>query len=162
MPRSRPVSIYWEWLYKFALTWWTRTMAKQPAVSLKDKETTYLRKSSEDWFREKDCDIRHESALFHSARMKQYGRLSNCNRILIFPSEFSVLPQKLSEYLRTDSPSDANTRKIRTLRKLLNTSNLYTGTIFSSCNKHHFSMWYCLFQGPKCAISHHEMGGTTG
>ena len=40
------------------------------------------------------------------SKQKQNERLSNCNRILIFRSEFPVLPRKISAYLRTDSPSE--------------------------------------------------------
>ena len=33
------------------------------------------------------------------------GGLSDCNRILNFPSEFPDIPRKISAYLRTDFPS---------------------------------------------------------
>ena len=81
---------------------------------------------------------------------------------VVFPLEFSVLPQKINEYLRADFPSDANMRKIRVLHKWLDASDLHPETIFSSYEMHRFSTWYCLFQGVKCTISHPDTDQTGG
>ena len=69
-----------------------------------------------------------------------YVQLSDCNRILIFRSEFPDIPRKISEYLRTDSPSGANLRVMRALRKQLNSNNLCLKGIFMHCKKHHFDL----------------------
>ena len=103
-----------------------------------------------------------EKPLFQSPISKAIRALSNFKRLAIFSSEFSVLPPKISEFLRADSPSDANTRKIRGLHRTLNISGLHSTAIFSSCNKHRFGMWYCPFQGLKCVISHPKTAETTG
>ena len=96
--------------------------------------------------------------MFSYAEKKQYWLLSNCNRILIFRSEFPDIPRKISAYLRTNSSSGANTQKIRGLYKILNINNLYLKGILSLCNMHHFSMWNGPFQMAKCTISHSNMG----
>ena len=69
-----------------------------------------------------------------------YVQLSDCNRILIFRSEFPDIPRKISEYLQTDFPSGANTRKIRGFYNILNINNLCSSAILSFCKKHHFAM----------------------
>ena len=81
--------------------------------------------------------------------LSRYGQLSDCNRILIFRSEFPVIPRKINEYLRTDFPSDANTRIIRGYCKLLISNNLCLTDTFLHCNKHHFSMRLSPYQGLK-------------
>ena len=70
---------------------------------------------------------------------------------------FSVLPQKISEYFRTDVSSDANTRNMSGLCKLLNVRGFCLMPLFLSCNKHRLSMRYGPFQGLKCTISHYDM-----
>ena len=67
-----------------------------------------------------------------------YVQLSDCNRILIFTSEFPDIPRKISEYLRTDFPSGANMRKMRGFHKALNSNDLYLKGILLLCKKHHF------------------------
>ena len=110
------------------------------------------------WFQREEWDFNSESAVFHSAGIKQNGALTDFQFPAIFSSEFSVLPRKISENLRTDITSDANTRIIRTSHKSLNSNSLCMTFIFSSCNKHSFGLWYCPFQALKCSISHHNMG----
>ena len=88
----------------------------------------------------------------------KYKSLTDCNRILIFTSEFSFLPRKISAYLRTDSSSDANTRKIRDYSNILNINNLCLRGISSYCKKHRFGLRNGLFRRLKSTISHHEMG----
>ena len=90
------------------------------------------------------------------------GVLSNFQYPAIFQSEFSVLPRKISENLRADSPSDANSREIRVLYKLLNIKHLHTRYIFLSCKTHYFSTWYGPFHGLKRAISHPKTDLTGG
>ena len=88
----------------------------------------------------------------------KYKSLTDCNRILIFTSEFSFLPRKISAYLRTDSSSDANTRKIRDYSNILNINYLCLKGISSLCKKHRFGLRNRPFCTLKCTISHHEMG----
>ena len=83
----------------------------------------------------------------------KYKSLTDCNRILIFTSEFSFLPRKISAYLRTDSSSDANTRKIRDYSNILNINNLCLRGISSYCKKHRFGLRNGLFRTTKWAIS---------
>ena len=80
------------------------------------------------------------SALFSSAESKSIRALSDFQYPAVFPSEFSVLPRKISEYLRADTPSDANSRIIRVLCKVLNIKYLYLTYVFSFCDKHRLSM----------------------
>ena len=70
----------------------------------------------------------------------RYGQLSNRNLISVFAPEFPDIPRKISEYLRTDSPSGANLRVMRALRKQLNSNNLCLKGIFMHCKKHHFDL----------------------
>ena len=112
------------------------------------------------WFQREEWDFNSESAVFHSAGIKQNGALTDFQFPAIFSSEFSVLPRKISENLQTDITSDANTRIIRTSHKSLNSNSLCMTFIFSSCNKHSFGLWYCPFQALKCFISHYNMGVT--
>ena len=86
--------------------------------------------------------------VFIHLRISRNVRLSNWKRILIFPSEFSVLPRKISAYLRAESPSGANTRKITGFSKILNINSLYLMVILSHCKKHHFTFRNGPFQGP--------------
>ena len=86
--------------------------------------------------------------VFIHLRIIRNVQLSNWKRILIFPSEFSVLPRKISAYLRAESPSGANTRKIRGFSKILNINSLYLMVILSHCKKHHFTFRNGPFQGP--------------
>lgn len=72
--------------------------------------------------------------------------------------EFYVLPHKISEYLRTDFPSDVNTQIIRGLCNMLNVNDLYLDGAFLHCNKHHFSMRLSPYQGLKCTESGADMG----
>ena len=55
---------------------------------------------------------------------KRSGQLTDFQYPAVFPFEFSVLPRKISEYLRADFPSDVNSRKIRVLFKMLNIKDL--------------------------------------
>ena len=55
---------------------------------------------------------------------KRSGQLTDFQYPAVFPFEFSVLPRKISEYLRADFPSDVNSRKIRVLFKILNIKDL--------------------------------------
>ena len=87
----------------------------------------------------KACGFVLVSALFSSAESKSIRALSDFQYPAVFPSEFSVLPRKINEYLRADFPPDANSRKIRDLRKVLDINNLHPRDIFSLCNKHCFS-----------------------
>ena len=87
-----------------------------------------------------------------------YVPLSDCNRILIIPSQFPDIPQKISDYLRTKSPSGANTRIMRGFYNILNTNNLYLRGISPLCEKAHFGMQKGPFQRPKWPISHPNMG----
>lgn len=90
--------------------------------------------------------------------MKDIVALSNRNRILIFRSEFPVLPRKISEYLRTELSSGANTRIMRDFHKVLNTNSLRLRGSFSHCKKHHFGLRnrpYCILIW---ALSDCEMG----
>ena len=86
--------------------------------------------------------------------MKQSRGVTHFQCHAIFPSEFSVLPQKSSAYLRADSPSDANSQNTRDFLKTLNIKDLYSRHIFSPCKKHCFSMRLSPYQGLKCLISH--------
>ena len=104
---------------------------------------------------------RHQSRIiryFLLLKGEQYGALSDFHHHAIFSSEFSVLPQKSSEYLRADSPSDVNSRILSSIYKTLNINNLYLRVIFSSCNKHRFSMRLSPYQGLKRTISHPDTG----
>ena len=76
----------------------------------------------------------------------------------VFMSEFSVLPRKISAYLRTDPSSDVNSRKIRDFYNILNINNLHFRRILSLCKKHHFVMRNGPFQGLKSTILHPKMG----
>ena len=105
----------------------------------------------------KNCCFRSEQALSPCDKGKHIVALSNCKQILIFWSGFPVLPRKISEYLRADSPSGTNSRIIRGWHKTLSVRYLYLRTVFSCRNKHHFSMQYCPYQGLKCLISCHDM-----
>ena len=113
-------------------------------------------------FNKTTVDLILTQRCFRLLKELQYGTLTDFQCPVIFSSEFSVLPQKISENLRTDSLSGANTRIVRTLHKLLNSNNLCLMFIFSCCNKHHFSMRYCPFQGLKRTISHPQTDGITG
>lgn len=90
--------------------------------------------------------------------MKRSVPLSDCKRFLIFRSEFSTIPRKISAYLRTDFPSGANTRNMRGFYKELNINDLCFMCVLSHCKKHHFVMRNGQFRGLKSTISHHEMG----
>ena len=85
-------------------------------------------------------------------------QLSDYNRILIFPPQFSDIPRKISEYLRTKSPSDANTRNMICFYNILNINDLCLNGILSLCEKAHFVMRKGLFQRLKSTISHPNMG----
>ena len=88
----------------------------------------------------------------------KYKSLTDCNRILIFTSEFSFLSRKISAYLRTDSSSGANTQKISGYRNILNINYLCLNGISSLCKKHHFGLRNRPFRRPKSTISHANMG----
>ena len=95
---------------------------------------------------------------FLLTRWKRYGQLSNRNRFLFFPSRFPDIPRKISAYLRTDSPSGANTRNIRGYHKTLNINKLCLKGILSFCNMHHFGMRNGLYWDAKWCFSASEMG----
>ena len=95
---------------------------------------------------------------FLTTRRNNMDQLSDCNRISFFTSEFPTLPRKISEYLRIDFSSGANTRKIRGFHKVLNSSSLCLRGILSLCKKHHFGLRNGPFHRPKSTILHHEMG----
>ena len=84
--------------------------------------------------------------------------LSSCNRILIFPPQFSDIPRKISAYLQTDSSSGANTRIIRGFYKILNINDLCLRGILLFCKKHHFGLRNGPYWRPKWAISHPNIG----
>ena len=67
-----------------------------------------------------------------------YVQLSDCNRLLIFRSEFPDIPRKISAYLQTEFPSGANMRKMRGFHKALNSNDLCLRGILLFCKKHHF------------------------
>ena len=97
-------------------------------------------------------------ALFYPVKIKWYILLSNCKRFLIFPPRFPDIPRKISEYLQSDFPSDANTRNIRGYYNILNINVLYLRGVFSHCKKHHFGLRNGLYCSPKSTMSHPEMG----
>ena len=97
-------------------------------------------------------------ALFSSVENKQNEPLSNYNRILIFPPQFPTLPRKISAYLQTNLPSDANTRIIRGFYKILNINDLCLRGILSFCKKHHFGLQNGPFRRLKSTISHPNIG----
>ena len=76
---------------------------------------------------------------------------------MILRSEFPILPRKISSYLRPPSSLYANTQIMRESHKALNSNNLCLRIHFSHCNKHHFSIRYGPFQGPKSTISRPNM-----
>ena len=90
--------------------------------------------------------------------MKRNILLSNCKRFLIFPPRFPDIPRKISEYLQSDFPSDANTRNIRGFYNILNINDLCSRRISSHCKKHHFGLRNGLYCSPKSTISHPKMG----
>ena len=96
--------------------------------------------------------------LLSSAEGMQYVLLSIYKRIPIFPSGFPDIPRKISAYLRADSSSGANTRKIRVFYKILNINDLCLRGILSLCKKHHFGLRNGLYWRPKSTISHPEIG----
>ena len=75
-----------------------------------------------------------------------------------FPSEFSVLPKKISKYLLHRHSFRRKYARNKNFTQKLNISNLHSRRIFPPYKKHHFMTWYCPFQGPKYTISHHETG----
>ena len=97
-------------------------------------------------------------ALFSSVENKQNEPLSNYNRILIFPPQFPTLPRKISAYLQTNLPSDANTRIIRGFYKILIISVLYLKGIPSRCKKHHSGLQNGPFRRLKSTILHPKIG----
>ncbi len=107
-------------------------------------------------------DIYPVSVLLPPLKGKQKRAVTDFQYPAIFPSEFSVLPQKISENLRADSASDANSREIRVLYKPLNIKHLHTRGIFLSSKTHYFSTWYGPFHGLKRAISHPKTDVTGG
>lgn len=91
-------------------------------------------------------------------KWKQYVTLSNYKQILIFPSEFSVLPNKISKYLQANSLSDANTRDISDFYNILGINILHFKANFTFYNKHRFSTWLCPYQRLKSPKTHPNMG----
>ena len=87
-----------------------------------------------------------------------YVQLSDCNRILIFRSEFPDIPRKISAYLQTEFPSGANMRKMRGFHKALNSNDLYLKGILLLCKKHHFGLRNGPFQGAIRCFLVSEMG----
>jgi len=88
----------------------------------------------------------------------QKSAVTDFHHPAVFPLEFSVLPQKTSAYLRTDSSSGANTRNMRDFYNLLNINDLCSKSISLQCNMHHFGLRNGLFRRLKSTISHPEMG----
>lgn len=93
-----------------------------------------------------------------SAQMKLTRTLSAYKQVAFFSSEFSVLPSKINEYLRADSPSNANTWKTNSLCKYLYIINLHPRIISPSHEMHHFSMRYGPFRVLIRTISHPDTG----
>ena len=91
-------------------------------------------------------------------KRKRCVLLSNYNRILFFHSGFPDIPRKISAYLRAESSSGANTRKIRGFYKVLNINDLCLRGISSHCKKHRFGLRNGLFQGAKWCFSAPDMG----
>ena len=89
---------------------------------------------------------------------EQYGQLSIYNRFLIFRPEFPILPRKISEFFCAGSTSDANSRVMKGLRKLLSAKDLHLKTILSSCDKHRFMVRLSPYQGLKRLMSCHDTG----
>lgn len=58
-------------------------------------------------------------ALLFSVEEKDIGTVTDFQYPVIFPSEFSVLFPKISEYLRADPPLHSKTLKIRITLKVL-------------------------------------------
>ena len=106
----------------------------------------------------KDCGYKPDKRCFLIRRENRYGQHSNCKRISVFPSEFPDIPRKISAYLRTDTSSGANMRKIRSFYILLIISDLCLSGISSHCKKHRFGLRNGLFQGAKWCFSASEMG----
>ena len=110
-------------------------------------------KLSWNWFYKKTTILvtyNHCSLLL---KWKQYRALSYFQYSVIFPSEFSTLPRKINDYLRTESPLAANSRNIRGICKALIFNILHLMTVFLPCNKHCFNIRYSPLQGLKCSIS---------
>ena len=110
----------------------------------------------------KTAKINSIYALLLSSAMEAIRAVTDFQYHEIFLPEFSVLPTKISEYLQADSPSDANTREMTDLHKVLNINNLHLETIFSPYNMHRFGMRYSPFQGLKCTISPPDIGANRG
>ena len=106
--------------------------------------------------------INSRYALLLSSAMEAIRAVTDFQYHEIFLPEFSVLPTKISEYLQADSPSNANTREMTDLHKVLNINNLHLETIFSPYNMHRFGMRYSPFQGLKCTISPPDIGANRG
>ena len=104
----------------------------------------------------KNCGINRVPHCYFQQKVKQSRVVTHFQCHAIFQSEFSVLPQKSSAYLRADSPEDANSQNMRDLLKILNIKDLYLRHIFPPRKKHCFSMRLSLYQGLKCLISHPE------
>ena len=77
---------------------------------------------------------------FLVCRKEYFWILSVFKYPVTFSPEFSALPSKISPYLRTGSPSIANTRIMRGFYNVLKINDLYLRKIPLSCNKHHFGM----------------------
>ena len=107
----------------------------------------------------KNCGINRVPHCYFQQKVKQSRAVTHFQCHAIFPSEFSVLPQKSSAYLRADSLSDANSQNTRDLFKTLNIKDLYSRHIFPPCKKHCFSMRLSPYQGLKCLISHPKTDG---
>ena len=88
----------------------------------------------------KTAKINSIYALLLSSVIEAIGAVTDFQYHEIFLPEFSVLPTKISEYLQADSPSDANTREMADLHKVLNINSLHLKAIFSPYNMHHFGM----------------------
>ena len=87
-----------------------------------------------------------------------YVQLSDCNRILIFRSEFPDIPRKISAYLQTEFPSGANMRKMRGFHKALNSNDLYLKGILLLCFFYYFGLRNGPFQGAIRCFVVSEMG----
>ena len=106
----------------------------------------------------KDCGYKPDKRCFLIRRENRYGQHSNCKRISVFPSEFPDIPRKISAYLRTDTSSGANMRKIRSFYILLIISDLCLSGISSHCKKHRFGLRNRPFRRLKSTILHPKMG----
>ena len=99
-----------------------------------------LQKFRRNWSKQKGGGFRNSYNIVTFCRRLENTELSNFQYPAIFSSEFSVLPQKSSAYLRADSPSGANSRILRGYPKILDARHLHTTIILSAYEKHCLGM----------------------